>query len=139
MERSMTAETQSTNWIQRSLAGDLSAFSYLLERPELVLEAARTPSPDRVLTAEGVRKVLVALQRRMADPDLVQHWASFMRRGYIGSAHRGPIQPIDILLEPAADAAITEILSRLDEIGDTIDGEVGSNEVAEMLTTLPLR
>jgi hypothetical protein len=137
MERPMTAEAQHTKWIQKSVEGDLKAFAHLLDQPELVLEAARTSGAEYLLTAAAVRNVLFALQDHTASLSLVQHWASFMRRGYVENAHSGPILPVDIDHEPSADNAITEILSRLDEIGDKVDGDIDSGEVSEMMSRLP--
>jgi hypothetical protein len=59
-----------------------------------------------------------------------------MRRGYIENAHNGAIHPVDIDHEPSASDAITEILSRHDEIGDTVDGDIDSSEVSEMMSRL---
>lgn len=77
-------------------------------------------------------RVLVALQNKDVSPELVQQWASFIRRGYFGSvvAHR---RPIDIQYEPAAEDRIAEVISRLDELGDLIDGEIADNDLAEMI------
>ena len=54
-------------------------------------------------------------------PELVQGWASFVRRGHLPGV-AGPIKPIEIDYDLCAEDQIAEIISRLDEIGDVIDG-----------------
>lgn len=98
---------------------------------------ADDPAREHVLTAAAVRDVLTALERQAARPDLVQRWAPFMRRGYIAGAHTGPIRPLQIHYESRAESAIGEVIARLDEIGDVVDGEVSDAEITAMLATLP--
>jgi hypothetical protein len=45
----------------------------------------------------------------------------------------GPIWPLDIEFEAAAEDLIAEVVSRLTELGDAIDGEIGPDELAEMI------
>ena len=61
-----------------------------------------------------------------------------MRRGYLVDGRRGePARPIDIDYEAGAEKALVEVLARLDEIGDVVDGQVNSDEIQEMLQSLP--
>jgi len=131
----MTIDTEA-RWVERSVQGDLHAFARLVKKPVAVLRDADRRLPRHVLTATAVRHVLSALEHGTASPDLVQRWASFMRRGYIAGARAGPIRPLQIEYEPAAESAIGEILARLDEIGDAIDGDVSTSEVEAMLAAL---
>lgn len=70
------------------------------------------------------------------SPELTQAWASFIRRGYVAEPGGGPIRPIDIDYEQAYEDDIAETVSRLDEIGDLVDGEVSSDGVLALLQLL---
>lgn len=59
-----------------------------------------------------------------------------MRRGYVASTASSPVSPIEIEFEDAWEDAISEAVSRLDEIGDLIDGEVGTGEALSLLRLL---
>ncbi|WP_331095871.1 hypothetical protein [Lacisediminihabitans sp.] len=48
----------------------------------------------------------------------------------------GPIQPIDVEFEAAWEDAISAAISRLDEIGDVIDGEITTGEALDLLQLL---
>ncbi|MGN8244413.1 hypothetical protein ACTHAM_001316 [Cellulomonas soli] len=54
----------------------------------------------------------------------------------MASTASGPISPIEIEFEDAWEDAISDAVSRLDEIGDLIDGEVGSGEAIDLLRLL---
>jgi hypothetical protein len=62
--------------------------------------------------------------------------ASFVRAGCVANDSRGPIRPIEIDFEDAWEDAIAETVSRLDEIGDVVDGEVTSSEILALLHLL---
>ena len=59
-----------------------------------------------------------------------------MRRGLLEGAAGGPVQPIEIEFEDAWEDAIAVALSRLDEIGDVIDGGVTIGEALDLLQLL---
>lgn len=132
----MTSDTDVAWTVARSVRGDLGAFAELLKQPEAVLGGAEEGAPAHVLGVEAVRRVLREFQDDRASADLVRRWASFMRRGYLEQSHRGPIHRLSIEYDHAADDCITEILARLDSLGDAVDGEIDSDEVGEMLTAL---
>lgn len=74
-----------------------------------------------------------------SDGAEVQRWASFMRRGYIGAGEGGPITPLDIYYQAGYEEEMVEIVGRLDEIGDVVDGEVSSRvEISGCLAPLGL-
>ena len=45
----------------------------------------------------------------------------------------GPLRPLTIDYDPAAEELISEIVGRLSELGDSIDGEIGRQELADMI------
>lgn len=59
-----------------------------------------------------------------------------MRRGFVEGTADGPIRPIEIEFEEAWEDAISAAVSRLDEIGDVIDGEVTAGEALDLLQLL---
>lgn len=72
---------------------------------------------------------MVDLSRRLQRGEVTggeaQRWASFVRRGFVaGDGSRLPVTPLLIDYEPEHEDAIVEVIGRLDEIGDVIDGEV---------------
>ncbi len=92
--------------------------------------------PELVLPAAAVGKMLTALRLGQITPDVAQSWASFVRRGYLAGADEQPLQPIDIQYDPAAEEEIVEAVSRLDELGDAIDGAIGSAESEALIRRL---
>jgi hypothetical protein len=91
--------------------------------------------PASTLSGDAVQHVLRQLEREAA-PSLVQHWASFMKRGYITGKRAGKITPLDIPYDQAHEDTIVEALTRMDEIGDLIDGELAAGEIAELIERL---
>lgn len=97
--------------------------------------AAELGSPLLVTRAAAV-SVLKGLHEATYSPEQAQRWASFVRRGYVARAAEGPIRPLDIAYEEAWEEAIAAAVSRLDEIGDVVDGEVTQGEVFDLLQLL---
>jgi hypothetical protein len=67
-----------------------------------------------------------------------QEWASFVRWGLVpGTLDQEYLkQPIEIPYADANENAIAEAVSRLDELGDIIDGEISEQERAELIVAL---
>lgn len=129
----MTSEVTTITNVKKAVHGDLNAFAALLRDPAaMVLDGEAIPG--YTLTPSAVRRVLTALRQGTAAPSVVQQWASFVRRGYI--AGELPVRSITIDYDPQAEDTIADVVSRLDEIGDTVDGEVSSDEIGEMLASL---
>ena len=53
-----------------------------------------------------------------------------------GDASQRPIRPLQIDYEPEHEAAIVEVVARLDEIGDVIDGGLPTEEETVALLAL---
>ncbi len=116
--------------------GDLYALPVILEADQSELLQAAANLPQLMITKITMIRVLTALRCGDITADRVQQWASFVRRGYVSGKGSGGIQPIDIAYDKGNEELIAEIIARLDEIGDLIDGEVDAIEQQEMLTAL---
>ena len=131
----MTKEMRPAD-LARAVQGDMEAFSLLLAQPHQAIQASRDALDELVLTADSVRRVLVAFQQHAVDPSLVQRWASFVRWGMIAGNGDEPIKSIDIDYDTAAAEKIADVIVRLDEIGDSIDGEISKEDLREMIHSL---
>ena len=119
--------------LMRVVEGDLSYLDQLLGYPHATIEQAFHQAEQLFLTRAAVLNVLTGLKEGTLDPKTVQQWASLMRRGYVGRATEGqPVRPVEIEYEPEFEGPISEVLSRLDELGDIIDGEIDQNELTEL-------
>jgi hypothetical protein len=118
--------------LMHAVEGDLDAFSLLLHQDHATLLKSSSGPGTLIVTPDAVRRVLVALRAGQVSPALVQQWASFVRLGFT-SLRNGPIKPVDIDYDPKSEDAIVEVVGRLDEIGDLIDGEVTNDEIERLL------
>ena len=110
--------------LARLVSGDTEALEPLARLPKGELEKWGE-SIELVVRAEAVAKVLRELSMNSIDGEVAQRWASFVRRGFFeGLDGDSVIKPVSINYEDSYEAAITEAVSRLDEIGDLVDGEV---------------
>jgi len=99
-------------------------------------EAATSLRAPLVVTRTAAVSVVKGLNEAIYSPEQVQGWASFVRRGYVANPGGGPIRPLDIAYEDAWEEGIAASVSRLDEIGDVVDGEVTRGEVLDLLQLL---
>lgn len=120
----------------RSVQGDFEAFAILLNQSHEEIQRCRKALSELVLTTDIVRKVLIMLQKHEVSTDLVQKWASFIRRGYLTGSHSAVLFPIDISYEASSEERIADVISRLDEIGDLLNGEIHNNELATLIESL---
>ncbi|HSY15741.1 MAG TPA: hypothetical protein VK816_07130 [Jatrophihabitantaceae bacterium] len=102
-------------------------------------QLAETPNCAHiVLTRDTVVTVLKRLRANLISPAEVQAWASFVKRGYIVGRSTGPVRPVDIEYQRGYETAISESISRLDEIGDVVDGVLREGEIDDFLAALAL-
>lgn len=124
--------------LDRAIGGDPGAVT-LMSRFDhtALLEAQSAARQPLIVTRQATVGVLRGLLDHRFAPLAVQAWASLMRWGFIVRPEvRVPIKPIEIEFDEACEESISEILSRLDELGDVIDGEVTSGEILELLQLL---
>jgi hypothetical protein len=116
--------------VERALGGDATAMDDISGADHGSLRAAGAAiGRPLIVTRDAIAGILRGLMDERIPPTVAQAWASFMRRGYIeSSAASGPIEPIEIEFEEAWEDAISTAVSRLDEIGDLVDGEVTTGE-----------
>lgn len=102
---------------------------------ELLLAAADI-GHSLVLTSEAVAVAVQSLLEKQAAPDACQLWASFVRRGYLSRNASSGAPPLHIEYERANEMQIVEAISRLDELGDIVDGEISDEEARKILRSL---
>lgn len=135
-----TWETTMTTVTERALLSDLLA-GRLDALPEV-----ESWSHDRLvqvaadlelkLGPTAVADVIAGYEQGRFPMTSVQTWASLMLRGFIPGRSGGPIEPIHIEYDESHEAAIVEVLSRLTELGDVIDGELRPGESGELVSAL---
>ena len=126
------------NIIDRILEGDWTALATLRFLPEEVVVAMAQGSDLKRLKPSAVRHVLLSLAEGDVAPDMAQAWASFVRRGYFEG--RGyPSPGFDIEYDESAEMAIADAVGRMDELGDSIDGEIGPDEMRSLIAALASR
>jgi hypothetical protein len=130
----MMKELSDRRILLAAVDGDLDAFEELVQRPPDRIEAQANSLPGLMVTKEAVARILEAMQQG-ASQSVVQQWASFVRRGYFAQA-KGSSHPIEIEYETSAEDRIADIVARLDELGDLIDGVISDDELAEMLSDM---
>ena len=88
------------------------------------------------MSRRSVMAVLQGLSAGSISGEQAQAWASFVRWGFIEGG-LGLIRPLDIEYDAAAEDAIVEVVGRLDQIGDLIDGDLpGPAELAALIALL---
>ena len=152
--------------LANAVRGDLQAFSRLQRQSHEEIQAARYSLSEARVTAQDVGRVLADLLERKISTEQAQSWAFFIRHGYMGhwqsrpitdemrrdfkradsrlltvhqavaSGHSGPIRPIDIDYDPAAEDSIADAIARLDDIHSELFGLPTESEITELLRTL---
>lgn len=123
--------------VKRVLGGDPTAMSEISGVDHASLRTtAETIGQPLIVTRVATVGVLRGLIDNRFPPRATQAWASFLRRGYIEGSARGPIDPIHIEFEEPWEGAISAAISRMDEIGDVIDGAVANGEALDLLQLL---
>ena len=147
-----------------AIHGNFEAFSLVQRQPHEDIQVARSALPKLIVSCSDMRSVLLALLHNQISPEQAQLWAFFVRHGYIGHWQSEPvtdqdrpsgegaddklaavlrlkpsepIMPVKIDYDPTFEDQIANVISRLDEIGDLIDGQIANDEIIEMLRNLP--
>lgn len=132
----MGAEQTVREALARVLDGDAQAVSSLRQFGHAALHNGAAGAEPLVLTRVATVSVLRGLRAGQFSPPEAQRWASFVTHGYLEGTAGGPIRAIPIDYESAWEDAIVEAVSRLDQIGDLIDGEVSDGDVLDLLMLL---
>lgn len=116
--------------------GDLNELSTILAASHSNLLDAAAKLPRLTISRTTLIRVLSVWRSGRYTADDIRQWASFVRRGYVQGKASGVLRPINIRYDISDEELIVEIIGRLDEIGDKIDGEIDENEQKEMLRLL---
>lgn len=116
--------------------GDLDEFSTILAASHSDLLDAAAKLPQLTISRTALIRVLSAWRSGRYTADDVRQWASFVQCGFVQGKTSGAIRPINIEYDLSDEELIVEIIGRLDEIGDKIDGVIDETEQKEMLRLL---
>jgi len=116
------------------LNGDLRGFPITMASTQADLLNAAARLPALSVPNQAVTRVLTTWRDGRIASREVQAWASFVRRGYVLNESARGNRPLDI--EYDDEVLLVEIIGRLDELGDLIDGEITDEERDEMLASL---
>lgn len=116
--------------------GELRDLPTILSSSHSEIENATTKLPQLSVSRSSLIKVLSEWRLGHITADDVQRWASFVKRGYVSGKAIGRLRPINIQYDAVDEDLIVEIVGRLDEIGDQVDGFIDDNEQNQMLQTL---
>lgn len=113
------------------LVGALASFGH-----SDILEASKGADAATLLKRDSVVAVLEGLRDGLWTVEEVQPWASFLRRGYVVGGVNTSLRPINFDYESQYEDEIVEVVGRLDEIGDMVDGDLSRQEVSNLLHIL---
>lgn len=122
--------------LDRFVAGEVECYTVLSAAADADIRQAVALSPvEYSLNRRATALVLQKLIGHDVDTTLVQRWGALMRWGVLGGRQGGPIA-IDIRYEAPIEDLLIEVVARLDDIGDAVDGVVTVEEAQEFLRLL---
>lgn len=119
-----------------SVEGNLIGFSELCAINDGIDFSSEIRSSRLVLRVGALVNVLRQMKSEEFDANTIQRWASFIRRGYIPNSSLGSTKPRLVEYDRDAEGIIIDIIGRLDEIGDSIDGKICKEELDMMISKL---
>lgn len=123
--------------LDRLIRGDLGSLGAIVSAEHTeVLKAAEALGTPLMIPRTAAISVVRGLIDGAYAPEMAQAWASFVGAGFVANRFTGPIRPVAIDFEEAFEDAISAAVSRLDEIGDLVDGEVTTDEALNLLQLL---
>jgi hypothetical protein len=93
------------------------------------------PLADLTIKSSAVIRVLRDLEHKKIAPEQARKWAPFVKRGYI-STDQAPVRFVDVPYQADREAAIVDAISRLDELGDLVDGTIDEDELLHLIERL---
>lgn len=118
----------------RAIGGDVTALRSLAAYSDEALRHAAAELGDVELTAHAVANVVRGLVSGEYPDGDVQQWACFVRWGFI--AEQRPLDALRLEYSPDDEDDIVEVVARLTELGDLIDGELLPGEAGDFLRLL---
>jgi hypothetical protein len=123
--------------LNRFVGGDLGALPDLRRVGHArMLQAANELEMPLTVSPQAVLAILEGLLSGSCAPEVAQEWASFVQRGYLADTGNEPIRAIRIDYEPAWENQISAAVSRLEELGDLVDGTLEPTEIGQLIRTL---
>lgn len=120
--------------LEAVVAGDVARLPEVGAHSASELKAiTRGRQVPLVLSRSGVATVIRDLLAGKISSDQAQRWASFMRRGYVSNRDLDAIDPLDVSYEEVHEDEIADVVSRLDELGDLVDGDLSDEDLVEIL------
>ena len=127
------SEPRDVNGLVRSaVAGDVLAARGLEAYANDEIQSIGSAAGDLTLTCAAVARVLFDFQAGRVDASDVMRWAYFVQKGYV-PGRSGPTKALPINYEPENEDSIAEVIGRLTELGDLIDGIVSREELRRLL------
>jgi hypothetical protein len=120
------------------IRGDLSPLPKLARHSHEDLRRAWSHSSHPKLTVRTVLRVLNALRRGEVAAKQVHEWAGFLFSGYSSSA-TFPLKRLDFEYDPVDEDRIAEIVMRLEQMEDAVDGPISRDELDRMISKLERR
>lgn len=115
--------------IYEFVAGGVELFSLLSKaNNDRIFQAIESSGRRLVVTRGGTLRVLHGLLDRTITAPAAQAWASFVRWGLVAGGVN-TARALGIEFEEAHEDLIIEIVARLDEIGDIVDGDLTDEEI----------
>ncbi|MCB1214389.1 MAG: hypothetical protein KDK66_02815 [Deltaproteobacteria bacterium] len=120
--------------LQEVIAGDLSHFDVIQNESHDEVNAASQQIGTLWLNRPSLLRVLIDWEKGKLSQKQVQAWGCLMSCGYIWK--NGSLKEFNIEYDQAHEDAIIEVLARLYELGDIIDGEISAEELQKMKQSL---
>ena len=111
------------------LDGNLNYMPYIRNADHNELKNITSSIEPLNLSKSSLIKILIDLESNRDHSEEIQNWASFIRRGYSKNDNYVEIDPILIEYNEDEEEVMSDIISRLDELGDEIDGDISSEEI----------
>lgn len=89
-----------------------------------------------IMTKQYIYNALQNFKNGKSKQSDLQEWASFIRRGYLPSPKSTSISPLKIDYQREDEDVIVEVIAKLDQIGDKVDGKISKSDVDCLLNYL---
>lgn len=89
-----------------------------------------------IVTKKDIYRVLIDFKNGLINRVEIQQWASFIRRGYFSTSVENSTSPINLNYDILDEEIIVEVISRLDELGHKINGEITKSKINKWLKNL---
>ena len=124
------------NTLRLAIQGHADSFQKISTTPHSELVTLASETNDLCVDVGDIKFILVQILEHKISLKFAQKWASFVRRGYVSGMSKGPIQALTINCLQQNEDLIVEILTRLDEVGDSIDGSIECDEIKRLANML---